>query len=100
MRLLAPIALIAAAVVVVVVVVGSLDGSEDDGDRERPAREQTATDDSPEEGEEEEKFYVVQPGDSFSTIAEEQGVSEERLQQLNPDLDPQALAPGQRVKLR
>jgi LysM repeat protein len=99
MRLLAPIALIAAAVVVVVVVAGSLDGSNDDGDRDRPAREQeTTADESSEESE--EKFYVVQPGDSFSTIAEEQGVPEERLQQLNPDLDPQALAPGQRVKLR
>jgi hypothetical protein len=85
-------------VVVVVVVAGSLDGSDDNGDRDRPAREQTA-DGSPDEGGEEE-FYVVQPGDSFSTIAEEQGVPEERLQQLNPDLDPQALAPGQRVKLR
>jgi LysM repeat protein len=99
MRLLAPIALIAAAVVVVVVVTGSLGDSDGNGDRERPAKEQQANgDDSSEEGEEE--FYVVQPGDSFSTIAEEQDIPEDRLQQLNPDLDPQALAPGQRVKLR
>jgi hypothetical protein len=95
MRLLAPIALIAAAVVVVVVVAISLEGS-DDGDRERPFQEQSSAEGS----EEEDKYYVVQPGDSFSTIAEEQGIPEERLQQLNPDLDPQALAPGQRVKLR
>jgi LysM domain len=94
MRLLAPIALIAAAVVVVVVVAGSLDGSDDGRDRDRPAREQSA-DEGPEE-----EFYVVEPGDSFSTIAEEQGVPEERLEQLNPDLDPQALNPGQRIKLR
>jgi hypothetical protein len=98
MRLLAPIALIAAAVVVVVVVAGSLGDSDDGGDRDRPAREQQSASDGS-EGEEEE-FYVVQPGDSFSTIAEEQGVPEERLQQLNPDLDPQALVPGVRVKLR
>jgi LysM repeat protein len=98
MRLLAPIALIAAAVVLVVVVAGSLNGSGDDGGRDRPAgqQEQSASNGS----EEEDKFYVVQPGDSFSTIAEEQGVPEERLQQLNPDLDPQALVPGVRVKLR
>jgi LysM domain len=94
MRLLAPIALIAAAVVVVVVVAGSLNGSDDGRDRDRPAREQSA-DERPED-----EFYVVEPGDSFSTIAEEQGVPEERLEQLNPDLDPQALNPGQRIKLR
>jgi LysM repeat protein len=96
MRLLAPIALIAAAVVLVVVVATSLEGFDDGGDPERPAQEQSSADGS----EEEDKYYVVQPGDSFSTIAEEQGVPEERLQQLNPDLDPQALAPGQRIKLR
>jgi LysM repeat protein len=96
MRLLAPIALIAAAVVLVVVVAISLEGSDDGGDRERPAQEQSEADGS----DEEEKFYVVQPGDTFSTIAEEQGVPEERLQQLNPDLDPQALNVGVRVKLR
>jgi LysM repeat protein len=96
MRLLAPIALIAAAVVVVVVVATSLESSDGSGDRERPAQQQEAVDGS----EEEEKYYVVQPGDSFSTIAEEQGVSEERLQQLNPDLDPQALVVGLRIKLR
>jgi LysM repeat protein len=96
MRLLAPIALIAAAVVVVVVVTTSLESSDGSGDSERPAQQQEAADGS----EEEEKYYVVQPGDNFSTIAEEQGVPEERLQQLNPDLDPQALNPGQRIKLR
>ena len=35
---------------------------------------------------------MVQPGDSLSLIAEETGVSLERLQQLNPDIDPQLAA--------
>ena len=33
-------------------------------------------------------YYVVQEGDNFSTIAENTCVSEDRLQKLNPNLDP------------
>ena len=46
------------------------------------------------------KFYVVQPGDSLSLIAEKTGVSLERLQQLNPDIDPQLLPSGVKLRLR
>jgi teichoic acid transport system ATP-binding protein len=44
--------------------------------------------------------YVVQTGDTLGGISEETGVSVERLQELNPNLDPQALVSGQRLKLR
>ena len=46
------------------------------------------------------KFYVVQPGDSLSLIAEKTGVSLVRLQQLNPDIDPQLLPSGVKLRLR
>jgi LysM repeat protein len=46
------------------------------------------------------KFYTVEPGDSLTSIADKTGVSVNKLTQLNPDLDPQALISGQRVKLR
>ena len=46
------------------------------------------------------RTYRVRPGDTPSTIAERTGVSLEELQELNPDIDPQALAPGQRLRLR
>jgi LysM repeat protein len=46
------------------------------------------------------KFYTVEPGDSLTSIADKTGVSVDKLSQLNPDLDPQALISGQRVKLR
>ena len=45
------------------------------------------------------KVYVVKQGDILSTVAEKTGVSVERLQELNPDLDPQSLQVGQRLKL-
>ena len=45
------------------------------------------------------KVYVVKPGDTPSGIAEKTGVSLEQLEKANPDLDPQLLAPGQRIRL-
>ena len=44
--------------------------------------------------------YVVKPGDSFGSIVEKTGVSLAQLEELNPDVDPQALVVGQRIKLR
>ncbi len=46
------------------------------------------------------KVYVVQEGDTLTVIARQNGVSVARIERLNPDLDPQALIPGQQLKLR
>jgi LysM repeat protein len=46
------------------------------------------------------KTYTVKPGDTPSGIAEATGVPLTKLEQLNPSLDPQALAPGTKLKLR
>ena len=44
--------------------------------------------------------YVVKTGDTLGSIAEKTGVPVEKLQELNPELDPQALVSGQKIKLR
>ena len=46
------------------------------------------------------RFYTVKVGDTPSAIAEKTGVALTTIQQLNPSLDPQALSPGERIKLR
>ena len=46
------------------------------------------------------RTYVVRAGDTLSSISLDTGGSVDRLQQLNPDVDVQALQPGQRLKLR
>jgi LysM repeat protein len=46
------------------------------------------------------RTYIVRTGDTLSSISLDTGVSVDRLQQLNPDVDVQALQPGQRLKLR
>lgn len=44
--------------------------------------------------------YTIEAGDTLGAISEQTGVPVETLQQLNPELDPQALIAGQKIKLR
>ena len=46
------------------------------------------------------RFYTIKSGDLLSTIAQKTGVSTKTLEELNPNLDPQLLQTGQRIKLR
>lgn len=45
-------------------------------------------------------FYKVKAGDSLGAIADKTGVPVTRLAELNPDVDPRALQPGRRLKLK
>ena len=44
--------------------------------------------------------YTVKVGDTLGSIAETTGVPVAKLLSLNPDLDPQSLVSGQKIKLR
>ena len=44
--------------------------------------------------------YQVKAGDTLSAIAAETGVSMSRIEELNPDIDSQALIEGQKLRLR
>jgi LysM repeat protein len=46
-----------------------------------------------------QKTYTVQAGDILATVSQKTGVSVERLRQLNPGLDANAMTVGQRIKL-
>lgn len=46
------------------------------------------------------RFWTVRPGDSFGSIATKTGINLGKLEQLNPQLKPTALQPGNRVRLR
>ena len=94
-RLLAAVALITAGVVMVVAVGAavSTDESANDGQqaKNRPAKTKPKT---------RKKVYEVKSGDSLTAISEQTGIPVERLERLNPGLDPQTLQPGQKLKLR
>ena len=99
-RFLAPIALVAFAFVLYSVV---QDPKEPAGGNSGAPSGATATATSTSKASKKKsskkKTYTVKSGDTPSGIAEKTGVSLETLQQLNPELDPATLAPGQRVKL-
>lgn len=46
------------------------------------------------------KFYVVRPNDTLSRIAARTGVSLSTIERLNPGINPDALHPSQRLRLR
>jgi LysM repeat protein len=100
-RLLAPIAVIAVAAAVLFVVATSIPNSDsDDGNGGGRGGGGGGNGGQTQAERPEEKFYTVEPGDSLTSIADRTGVPVERLLLLNPDLDPQALISGERVKLR
>lgn len=95
-RFLAPLALIAAFFAVYTVVKPTSESSSDG-----PAQTQTSTTSttSTTSSKPKRKSYTVKSGDVLSGIAESTGVPLERLLELNPDLDPQTLRSGQKIKL-
>jgi len=46
------------------------------------------------------RTYTVQVGDTLGSIADKTGIPLERIQTLNPDVDPHAMVAGQQIKLR
>lgn len=99
-RLAAIIGLIATAIVLLVIVVGSLSGGDGSGGGHK-TRHGGARKETPARKQSQRKTYVVKPGDCcLSEIADKTGVDVDRLVQLNPRLDPQAIHSGDRVKLR
>ena len=99
-RFLAPLALVAFAFALFSILGGG--GGGGGGDEEPASNSQpraTATATPKKETKRKRKVYVVKPGDTPSGIAEKTGVSLEQLEEANPDLDPQLLAPGQRIRI-
>jgi hypothetical protein len=101
-RLLAPLALllVAGACVAVVAASTSSDGDDDGG---RPTTRTAERDRRENQGDRRRRqraTYTVKLNDTLGLISEKTGVPVERLQELNPELDPQSLVVGQRIKLR
>ena len=107
-HLLAPIALVAFAVALLMVLGGSGSGGGEDAgngangaDSAEPTTAETATETSPDEAAQPRKrAYTVKAGDNLDLIAEKTGVPVDTLGELNPEVDPQALVIGQKIKLR
>ncbi|HKP91020.1 MAG TPA: LysM domain-containing protein [Thermoleophilaceae bacterium] len=105
-RIFAPIALVVFGIAVLIVL-ASAGGSDDSSSKDDKATKAEQRDlrvkkrrARARERRASRSVYVVRAGDTLGGIAETTGVSVERLQELNPDVDPQALTSGQRLKLK
>lgn len=104
-RLLAPAALIVTFVALLIVLGGG--GGEEEQPAERgtrsvattPSKARSSGESTSSKRPSSSKRYTVKPGDTPSSIAEAAGIPLDRLLELNPDIDPQALSPGQKLKL-
>ena len=112
-RVLAPLALVAFGLALLLIVASTGGGDDEPSKGEATqqeqrdlelAREKKRRQKSEESREGQGKLptdvYVVKTGDTLGSIAERTGVPVEKLQELNPELDPQALVSGQKIKLR
>jgi LysM repeat protein len=97
-HLLAPLAVL--AIVMGSGVTGDDSSSESAGTRDLPAEtETTPTTTSPKQ-KKAPRAYTIKANDTLSGIAVRFGLTVEQLQTLNPELDPQGLVAGQKIKLR
>ncbi len=104
-RYLAPLALVGFAVALLIVVSGSSRSDEVSATRSTPVQRTAQGDAAPKTRKKKRKqsairTYVVESGDTPSGIAEKTGVPLETIEELNPELDPQALNVGDEIKLR
>ncbi len=109
----APAAFLAAATVAILLIKAGLSGSSEEPPTTvgalptpaptatRPATTtrlvltQPATTTAPAEGE----YHVIQTGDTLGDIALRYDTTVEELMRLNPDIDPTALRPGDRIRV-
>jgi LysM repeat protein len=96
-RVLAVSALVGGFLVIVIVFAAVLGGgSEGHPSRQVPKvhhRKETGAATSP-------ATYVVKEGDTLIAIAHKTGVGVAKIERLNPEVDPQILIAGERLKLR
>ena len=102
-RFLAPLALVVFALALVVVVTsttkddGGATGAEGTGQPARATATPTAKGGKKRKP---KKTYTIKSGDTPSGIAVKVDVPLDKILELNPDLDPQTLTPGTKIKLR
>ena len=91
-RLAAPAAFFAAAIALVVLIQRGLDEGSSAAGNTTPAVTTT-------EGPRQRQNYRVRRGDTLESIAAKFDTTVDDLLQLNPDVDPLALSPGQRIRV-
>jgi N-acetylmuramoyl-L-alanine amidase len=106
-RIVAPLVFFAAATILVVLVNSALDrGSEEANPTPPPpsvATGPTVTGENP-DGENvpprQRQFHRIRPGDTLEAVANRYETTVDDLLRLNPNIEPNNLSPGQRIRVR
>jgi len=100
-RLLAPLALVASALALFMVVTSTTkDDPGETGAQGTSAPAKATPTPKAKRKRRTRRTYTVKAGDTPSGIAVKVDVPLDQILELNPDLDPQALTPGTKIKLR
>jgi len=101
-HLLAPLALLAFVVTFGAILLNSeaIKGDDQEATTTAGQRTETATTETTPRSRPRRPFYIVKLNDTLEAISEKTGVPVQRIQELNPEADPQALVAGQRLRLR
>jgi LysM repeat protein len=103
-RLAAPVAFFVAAAVLIALVQGALSSSDTGTEATPSTTASTPTETTPPTttgrgGTGRRRFYRVRSGDTLESIALRFDTTATALSELNPNIDPLALRPGQRVRV-
>lgn len=102
-RLIAPLAFFGAATVFIILIQAGLNGGSADATPTTPTTGQTvsATTTAPttNPGPRKKKTYRVKNGDTLESIAAKFDTTVDDLLTLNPNVDPLALSPGQKIRV-
>ena len=96
-RIFAALALVGAVLVVVVLIASSMGG---DSSSEHHRHGHTAKRERQHSEKPPPATYVIETGDTLTSIAHETGVPVAEIIALNPEVDPQILIAGEKLKLR
>ena len=99
-RLAAPAAFFGAAIALIVLVQRGLDsGSTTEATTTPPAVTAPTSTEGTTSASKERRVYRVRRGDNLESIAAKFDTTVDDLLRLNPDIDPLALSPGQRIRV-
>ena len=98
-RLAAPAAFFGAAIALIVLVQRGLDSESTAGVTTPPVVTSPTTTEGTTTTPKERRVYRVRRGDTLESIAEKFDTTVDDLLQLNPDIDPLALSPGQKIRV-
>ena len=99
-RVIAVTTLVVALVVAVLVISGALGGGGSNGSGGHGHKNKAARHAKQRERENIPATYEVKNGDTLISIAHHNGVTVARIEALNPEVDPQILIAGEKLKLR